>query len=94
MVHGYAVADAYGVELKRHATPSANSRFHSLGNAAQMNMAGHDLVETVGYTNERLGKVIAANANSPEQCPMWCPLNAFLHTIATHRLQKMPPWLK
>jgi hypothetical protein len=59
-----------------------------------MNMAGHDLVKTVDYTNKRLGKVVPTNANSPKQGPMWCPLNAFLHTIATHCLQKTPPWLE
>jgi hypothetical protein len=64
----------------------ANPCFYSLGNAAQMYMAGHNLVKTVNHTDKRFGKVVSANTNCPEQRPMRCPLNAFFHTIATHYL--------
>jgi hypothetical protein len=87
MVHGYAVTNADGIKLKRHATFTTNSNFYSLGNTAQMDMAGHNLIETIDHTNKRFRKIIAANANSPKQSTMWCPLNAFLYAITTHRLQ-------
>jgi hypothetical protein len=59
-----------------------------------MNMAGHDLVETVDHANKRFGKVVATNANSPKQSAMWRPLDAFFNTITTQCLQNCLLMLK
>jgi hypothetical protein len=69
-------------------------RTPAFGDTAQMDMSGHDLVKAVDHTNKRFRKVIAAEAHGSKQGPMRCPFNAFLHFIATHCLQKTPPWLK
>jgi hypothetical protein len=94
MVHGNAVTNTDGVKFERHAALAANSRLYRLGNGSQMNMAGHDLVETVDHTDKRFGEVITTYADSPKQSTMWRPLDAFFNTITTQCLQNCLLMLK
>ena len=56
--HGNAVADGDGGELHGHAARHENALLRRVGNAAQVEVAGNDLIEGVHNADERLAAYV------------------------------------
>ena len=53
MVHGQAITDGDGRKFKRHAAGVANAVLDGVGDAAQVGVAGNDLVVGIDHGDER-----------------------------------------
>ena len=67
--HRYTIGDGDGVEFHRRATGGADPRLHFFGEPAVIEIAGHGFDPAVPDTDERLGQVLAGEADGVQHRP-------------------------
>ena len=84
VAHGDAVADADGGKLHGRAAGHADARLHMLGDGAQVDVPGDDLVVGVDDPDQGTCDLLVGVAHGLEEGPVGRPLNAFFHQVASH----------
>jgi hypothetical protein len=58
VIHSDTIANSYGIDFKRHSTPTANPLLYRLGDCSQMDVAGDNLAKAIDYSDKWLIPVI------------------------------------
>ncbi len=81
MVQGQPITDADAAELEGHAAGGPDSLLDGVGDAAQVHVAGNDLIERVGHADEGQLHLPVAEAERPQERPVRRPGYALFDVV-------------
>jgi len=85
MIHGQAVAHPDHIELERYAPGLVDPVLDLLGDPPQVHVPGDELVQGVGYADERSATQVGpVHSRGPEERAVGRPGGPLGHAVATH----------